>query len=322
MSIQLKLLIACVFWGATPTIGRVLATFKAPFVVVAGRFFVASVFLLWFAYAARQFIAIPRRHWWRFAALGVSGILLHNGLLYKGLEYTSATTASLILALIAIQVVFLDSVYYRRLPDRLALAGVVLSVIGAAFVITDGHWQRVLEIGIGRGEVLVFLSALSWAVYSVIGRALLDHYSPLLTTTYAAVIGFVMLVPFLCAQPQATIAVYSDARALMLIFFLGFVGSALGFLWYSQALVSMGAVGTAVYINLIPLFGVLSAAVFLDEHASVAVLGGGALVLASLMLVNRPHIAWRSLASDRAANTGRSTGPAPRPSSRNSDSEY
>ena len=288
MSNHLKLLIACVFWGATPTIGRVLATFKAPFVVVCGRFFCACVFLLWFTAAARQFVPVPPKHWWRFAALGASGILLHNGLLYQGLESTSATTASIILALIAVQVTILDALIYRRMPDSLAVIGVGLSFLGTAYVFTDGQLDQIFAIHYGRGEALVFLSALAWAVYSVLGRDLLNHYSPLTTTTYATLAGFVMLVPFLFVAPQATLAVASDPRALLLIFFLGLFGSAVGFLWYSQAMLGLGTVGTAVYINIIPIFGVLAAVVFLDEHASRAVLGGGALVLLSVMLVNRP----------------------------------
>lgn len=295
MSVHLKLLLACLFWGLTPTIGRVLATFKAPFVVVCGRFIVASLFLLWFCLAAKQFKTVPKRLWWRFAALGATGILLHNGLLYKGLEYTSATTASIIVALISIQVVILDVVFYRRLPDSLTVAGVALSFIGTVFVLTDGHLAQVFAIGLGRGELLAFLSALAWALYSVLGRSLLNEYSPLLVTTYAAFAGLAMLLPFLLVDTHATAAVFTDPRALLLIFFLGFVGSALGFLWYSQAMLSIGTVGTAVYINLVPIFGVASASVFLGEKSSGAVLTGGALVCASLMLVNRPRWPWRKV---------------------------
>jgi drug/metabolite transporter (DMT)-like permease len=291
--IHAKLLCACVFWGATPTIGRVLAEFEAPFVVVCGRFLVATVFLLWFMFSARAFVRIPRRLWWRFAVIGVTGILLHNGLLYKGLEYTTAITASVILALIAVQVVVLDVVFYRRIPGGLAVVGVVLSFVGAAFVMTEGDLRQLLRIELGIGEVLVFFSALSWAVYSVVGRDLLEEYSPLLVTTYAAAVGLVCLLPFLFVEPAATVAVYTDARAVALIFFLGFLGTAVGFLWYYQAVVALGAIATSVYINIIPVFGVLSAAVFLGEEASPALLGGGTLVLAGLLLVNRPSGAWR-----------------------------
>ncbi|MEQ8230966.1 MAG: DMT family transporter, partial [Gammaproteobacteria bacterium] len=263
MPVQLKLLLASAFWGATPTIGRVLASYEAPIVVVCARFLVASLFLAWFLASARQFVRVPRRHWWRFALLGLSGIFLHNGLMYKGLEYTSATTASIILALIACQVIVLDIVCYRRYPDRLALLGVLLAFAGTSYVLTGGEAAALATLELGRGELLIFLSGLSWAVYSVVGRDLLDEYSPLLVTTYAALAGVAMMLPFLFERPAVTLAIASDARAMALVFFLGYLGSALGFLWYYQAVASLGTVGAAVYINLVPCFGVLSAALFL-----------------------------------------------------------
>jgi drug/metabolite transporter (DMT)-like permease len=297
MPVQLKLLLAAVFWGATPTIGRVLAVYEAPVVVVCARFVVAALFLGWFAAASRQFTRVPRRTWWRFAVLGLTGIVLHNGLMYKGLESTSATGASIILALIAAQVVLLDLCLYRRVPDRLTVAGVALAFAGAAWVLVDGQPGALAGLRVGAGEILIFLSGLSWAVYSVVGRELLEEYSPLLVTTYAVFAGVVMMAPVFGLQPAATVAIAGDPRALALIFFLGFGGSALGFLWYYQAVVELGTVGAAVYINLVPVFGVLSAAFFLGEDAGDAVITGVALVLAGLMLVNRP---WQSRPARKA----------------------
>jgi len=274
----------------------VLADYQAPFVVVCGRFFVAAVFLLWFTTASHQFVRIPRHLWWRFAVLGICGIFLHNGLLYKGLEDTTATTASIILALIASQVVILDVLIYRRVPDRLTMAGVLLGFVGTSYVLTAGDLTDLFSLDLGWGEALVFLSALTWAIYSVLGRDILQTYSALVVTTYATLIGLVFLFPFLFEQPTVTLAIYSDTTAVALIFFLGSVGSALGFLWYYQAVVSIGTVGAAMYTNLVPIFGVLCASLVLGEEVDRAVLVGGALVFAGLMLVNRPA----SVAAPRA----------------------
>ena len=117
--------------------------------------------------------------------LGLTGIALHNGLMYKGLEYTSATTASIILALIATQIILLDIVCYRHLPDKLALAGVALAFAGTTYVITGGEPGELFSLHLGVGELLVFLSGLSWAIYSVVGRSLLQELPPLIVTTYA-----------------------------------------------------------------------------------------------------------------------------------------
>lgn len=301
VSIRLKLLLACICWGVTPTIGRVLASFEAPLVVVCGRFLVASLFLLWFMARARAFVHVRRVHWWRFAVLGATGIALHNGLLYKGLESTTAVTASLILALMALQTVVLEACVTRRLPAPVTVLGVVLGFLGTALVITDGDLQAIGALRFGFGEWLVFLSGLSWAIYTVVGRALLDDYAPLALTTYASVAGVAMMLPAVLAAPHATITVLSSPHAVALVFFLGFVSSALGFLWYSQAMLTLGAVGTAAFVNLVPVFGVVSAMVFLGERGSTALVEGALLVILGLALVNPPAFALRAAARLRLA---------------------
>ena len=79
-------------------------------------------------------------------------------------------------------------------------------------------------------------------------------------TTYATLIGVLFLIPFLFQQPDVTVAIYTDARAIVPLFMLGYVGSALGFLWYYEAVFAMGTVGAAIYINLVPVL------VFLLPH--------------------------------------------------------
>jgi drug/metabolite transporter (DMT)-like permease len=59
----------------------------------------------------------------------------------------------------------------------------------------------------------------------------------------------------------------------------------LAFLWYYEAVALLGVVETAIYINFVPVFGVLFAFIFLGESISSSVLIGGAIVLAGVLLV-------------------------------------
>ncbi len=288
MSIHLKLLVASVFWGTTPSVGRLLAEYEAPFAVVFGRFLIAGLCLGAFAATAGALRPLPRRGWLRFALLGVTGIALHNGLMFKGLESTQASTASILLGLIAILVLLLDVAIYRRVPDRWALLGVALGFSGTATVITDGALWRVTEIGFGVGEVLILASALCWALYSVIGREALERDTPLLVTTLATWAGVLVLAPAVIADLPAAAAVFADPRALVFVALLGVVGSALGFLWYAEAVERHGAVSAALYINLVPIFGVASAALLVGEQPRPSVLLGVVLVVGGIALVNRP----------------------------------
>ena len=273
------------FWGATPTIGRVLASYEAPFIVVFGRFVVAAICLLLLMQLGRHFKKVPKVLWWKFLILGITGILLHNGLLYEGLESVTASHASILLALIAVQVTILDAIVSRRLPSTITMVGVFFGFIGVVYVITDGDLYLLREIVFRRGEILVFCSGLSWAIYSVVGKDLLKRYPPILVTTYAALIGLIFLIPFAIADTAKTVTIYSDPKSIGLIFFLGSFGSALAFVWYYQAVSQIGVISTSVYVNFVPIFGVLSAHVFLNEPLANSLFAGGAIVFISLMIV-------------------------------------
>ena len=273
------------FWGATPTIGRLLASYEAPFVVVFGRFVVAVICLVFLMKLGRHFQKVPKIFWWKFVILGASGILLHNGLLYEGLESVTASHASILLALIAIQVTILDAIISRSFPSIVTLAGVFLCFAGVVYVITDGDLSLLGEIVFRRGEILVFLSGLSWAVYSVVGKDLLNRYPPIVVTTYAALVGLLFLFPFALFDTEKTIAIYTNLESVALIFFLGSFGSALGFVWYYQAVSQIGVINTSVYVNFIPIFGVLSAHIFLDEPLVNSLFIGGVIVFVGLSLV-------------------------------------
>jgi drug/metabolite transporter (DMT)-like permease len=149
---------------------------------------------------------------------------------------------------------------------------------------------------------------LVWAIYSVVGRDLMTDYSPLVVTTYATVLGVLMLLPAVALEPAATRSILSDPRAVGLMGFLGVFGSALGFLWYAQALARIGTVGTSAYMNLTPVFGVGTAVLVLGERASPAVLSGGLLVLAGLALVNWPQAAHAGVCSPSRRSGVRNAG--------------
>ena len=285
MPIRLKLFLATVFWGATPTVGRILASYEAPYIVVGGRFLIASVVLLIFMKFRRAFLQISIKLWLKFFLLGLTGVLLHNGLMYEGLESVTASTASILLALIAIKITVIDSILSRSMPNWNIIAGVLLGFFGAIYVVTNGHPGRFLDIKVGKGEVLILLSGISWAIYSVIGRDLLKSYQPLLVTTYASVIGVALMMPFFLNSPTVTVEIFTNSQSVALISFLGIFGSALAFLWYYQAVALLGVVETAIYLNFVPIFGVLSAFIFLGESISSSFLVGGAIVLTGVILV-------------------------------------
>lgn len=288
-AIHLKLVIAPAFWAMTPIFGRLLADYHAPYAFVFGRFIVASAFLWLFMHAGRGGAA-PRlqiRHLGRLAVLGLTGVCLHNVLMFIGVESTPANRATLILASISLMVALIDGVVLRRPTHPQALGGILLGFVGTALVITEGRVLDVFQGSVGRGEFMLLGAALAWALYSILGRPLLDEVSPLYVTYYSTLVGTLMLVPFVWHDAGALAAIVVDRRAWAMMGFLGLLNSALGFLWYYQGVNALGAMTTAAYLNLMPVFGVVLSWLFLGEVPSAALLAGGALVIGGLLLMHK-----------------------------------
>ncbi len=285
--IHLKLIVATLFWALTPIFGRLLAGYSAPYALAFGRFVVATAVLWMFLRVSGERTRISRAHLGSFLALGLTGVCLHNVLVFMGVEHTAANRANVIFSTITIMIAMLDLAWYRRRLRRGMLAGIGLGILGTTMVVTNGAPWRLLDGAVGLGDGLILLSAASWALYSVLGRPLLEIYSPLTVTFYAALCGTVMLAPFVVLDWAALPALLHDAKALAMIAFLGVLNSAVGFLWYYQAVAKIGAVVTSAYINLVPIFGLVLSAILLGELPTTALLLGGSLVLAALVLINR-----------------------------------
>lgn len=289
-TVHLKLIAACTFWAMTPVFGRMLATYQAPYALAFGRFLIATAALWLVVRAARTSAPVARtgaRDWFSFFLLGLTGIFLHNVLTLIAVESVQANRANVIFASIPLMVALIDMLLLRRLPPLLSMLGLAAGILGTAVVVTDGRPSALLAGAIGLGEWLVLASAASWAIYSVLGRPLLERYSPLVLTYRASLCGTCLLLPFVWLDADSLGALVSDPAAWGMTAFAGCLSSALGFLWFYEGVDQLGAIRSSAYINLVPIFGVLLAALVLGEEATQALLIGGTLVIAGLVLLNR-----------------------------------
>ncbi|MGE3773668.1 MAG: DMT family transporter [Gammaproteobacteria bacterium] len=292
-SIHLKLVAAATFWALTPIFGRMLAIYQAPYALAFGRFVIATT-ALWLVLrmmpGAALTVRLSARDWRDFTLLGLTGIFLHNVLTLVAVEYVQANRANVIFASISMMIALIDIVLLRRLPPLLSMLGLVAGLAGTAIVVTDGRPALLLAGALGRGEWLVLGAAASWAAYSVLGRPLLERYSPLVVTYHASLCGTLLLLPCVLLDADVLGALLRDPAVWGMTVFAGCISSALGFLWFYQGVDQLGAMRTSAYINLVPIFGVLLAALILGEQATMALVAGGALVIAGLVLLNRAPV--------------------------------
>ena len=303
MRTYLKLFAAAFFWGGTFVAGRYLAGHAHPVSSAFFRFAIASVCLLLAVWKIEgRLPALDWRQALAVTALGLTGVFAYNLFFFNGLALIGAGRAALIIALNPVAITLCSALIYRDPLPLSRLVGIPLSVTGAVVVITRGHPLEIFSGGVGRGELLIAGCVLSWMLYSVIGKTAMRGLSPLAAVCWSSLLGTgLLLIPALFYRSPAEAWTYSWPVWIS-IGYLGLFGTVVGFLWYFQGIHEIGPSRAAVFINFVPVNGVLLGVLLLDEPLSLSLLGGGLLVVCGAYLANAPRpLFWREAAGRRAS---------------------
>lgn len=286
--IHMKLALMALFWASSYPLGRYVAHFEAPSVVVFFR--LAAGFLALAVIANHRgllTIKLTPRHILHLVFLALSGFCIHNYLMFKALEYAQANTGAVINGAIPIVVAVLDFLFFGRRLSRVAIFGVVLAFVGAAMVVSHGHFSDLLGGRIGYGESLFLLGVLGWAVFTIASRELFGSTSPLTVTTYAAFIALILLFPAVLLNAGSAVAIMSDTKVMLMICIQGVLSVSFGFVWFNEGVKQIGVANASVYLNLVPVFGVILSAITLSEIPDQPLLVGGAMVVIALLIITR-----------------------------------
>lgn len=283
-----KLIAAMAMWGGTWIAGRVIAQeLSAPLAVAALRFVLSGLAVGAFMLLSEGRLPFPEsgRDWGLIWALGFFGIFLYGLCFFFGLQRIPAGRGALVVALNpAVIVITAWLIGKERMTTRKAI-GSLIALAGCLTVIGNGDPLALFQGTVGLGEWLIVGCVMSWTAYTFIGWQASGRFSPLATTFYASLSGAVLLGLAALVQGNIDPAAWSW-RVWSGMGFLAIFGTAIAYTWFTDAVHRLGAGHASIFINLVPVFAVLQAAVLLDERLGLAVLAGGALVIAGVWLTS------------------------------------
>jgi drug/metabolite transporter (DMT)-like permease len=287
MLVYLKLLLTATFWGGTFIAGRVIANDIGPFSAAFSRFAIASLVLLGLTWQAEgRLPPIKRRHVLPILLLGLTGIFTYNLFFFKGLKLINAGRASVIVASNPIFITMLSALFFKEKINFSKTIGIILSVTGAVIVISKGHPVEVLTGSLGRGELYIFGCALSWVVYSLVGKTVMADLSPLAAVAYSAMAGAILLLLPAYFEGLAQYVVHYSTLDWLALLYLALLGTVLGFRWYYEGIKRIGPAKTSTFINFVPISGVLLGFLILQEPITLSLLTGTMLVSSGVYLTN------------------------------------
>ncbi|MDX6768398.1 MAG: EamA family transporter [Elusimicrobiota bacterium] len=243
-----------------------------------------------FLYRGRaRFRALGRRDWLACGSAGLFGFGLPLALGTVGQDLSNATSASLLVGMEPVTIVLLSSLFLGERLGRAKLAAMALGLTGATFIAFQGLPRLGAAVS-GRllGDLILVLHGACWALYTVIGKRVLEKLEPMDFAAITTVFGFVGIAAWAAAaglRPDAWAAV--PARSWAALAYLVVAVSLVGTWAWNAGLRGLDASTQANFVFLQPLVGVLAGVGLLGDPFTAWTAGGGALVLAGVWTAHR-----------------------------------
>lgn len=285
---HLALLAIAAIWGMNFVGMRHLITEVGSLKVLMLRvYFAAAVFVMVLAVRRRLIPRFSRQEWRLLLLVGFFGVVTNQLFVTYGTSYLGAAIASMIATSTPVFMAILSRFLLgERLGPR-KLGGISIAFTGFMIVLLYGSGQAEFSVHNALGVFITALAPLSWTTSTLLSTRLMMRHDPTIITGVSTVTGAVVLLPVLVTQ----LSLVHDARTFDLTAWAAvFVTSVLSVVvaytvWY-RALRKLEPTQIAVYVYLVPFFGVIFAWILLDEPVTRFVVLGGATILTGVALTN------------------------------------
>ena len=281
------------------TLGAIAFSGKAIIVKLAYRHGVDAVTLIMFRmlfalplfaamawWAGRGKAALTRRDWLGVLGLGVSGYYLASFLDFAGLAYITASLERLILYLNPTLVVLFGWLAYRRRITRWQVGGMAISYAGVLLVF--GH-----ELQLGQsaaaawGTFLVFLSAVSYAVYLIASGELVKRLGSMRLVGLATSVACLLCIAQFVVLRPISVALSVAPEVIWLSVLNATLCTAVPVLAVMMAIERIGAPMAAQTGLVGPMSTILMGVVILGEPFTAWIAAGTVLVIAGIFVFTR-----------------------------------
>jgi len=285
--LYLLLALMLAFWSFNYVVGKVALREFPPLLLAGLRTAIAGLIMLpiyLFRQPARQRDLWKWREFRTLALLGLCGVVVNQMFFVLGLARTSVAHAAIVIALTPMLVLIMavgvgqEHLKWRQTAGMaIALAGVVVLQLGKK----SGTAATLF------GDFLIFLAALTFAIFTVAGKTVTKRYGPVTVNTFAYVGGGVLLLPLTVWEGSQTALPDISALAWLSVLYMAAFASVLDYLIYYYALTYAPASRVSAMSYLQPLLATLMAIPILHEPVTTPLVAGGALVLAGVYVTER-----------------------------------
>ena len=215
-----------------------------------------------------------------------SVFLYQIGYMY-GMQRTAASDASLVIGFNPIFVAILSVLMLSHKLTSKSSFGIILSFSGILLIFVASPNTDISIEDRLIGNSLIMFGAFAYAIYVIIMRQYVlnsGQLSPLSLIAWVSLIGWIFFVPFVLAETPWERSWSNDEW--LLIGYLGILSTALSYVFFAIGIEVIGANRASSFVNVVPVFGILSSWLWINEELGLAQLVSFVLIFFGVRMVN------------------------------------
>lgn len=288
----LLMLTLIIFWGSSFVVVAIaldegltpvaIATFRF---LIAGGLFLAT--LLFKKNRERDYrLIVEKKDTPTLLFLALTGVTFFFTIQYTGIKMAGPSIAAIFVCLLSpIFIAVLSARIFKEHLMKKQIFGIGLAVAGAFIVIAGGTLTFLGNREFFLGSLILLSTPVLWVAYSLLGKKIMEKYSPFLVVAYVTVLGGLCLIPFSLAENSLHQIFTMSLYGWLAILFLSLTCSLLGYYIWFYVLKKVEAAVTSSFLFAEPLVTVLFAVTFVEEELSLSILAGGLLIFIGVYLV-------------------------------------
>jgi drug/metabolite transporter (DMT)-like permease len=283
--LPLYVLLFPLLWAGSFIAGKWALADFSPEITSLLRFVIAAAVLFPFAFRKKpRDGAWTPRNLWLIGLLGLTGMFAYHVLFYYSLEYTTAVNSALIISTDSLFTVLFAVLFLREKMTFKKAAGILLGFAGVLWVVSGGALGQLLTHGPNRGDLMALGAAVAWGVYSVLSKPVAHTFPSFDLSWMTYVVGAVLLVPWLFTRGAAHSLVTATPAGWASVAYMALFATGIGYFLYLKGIHEIGAVATAKFTFLVPVYVLVLARVLLGEPITLDKVLAAGVIIAGLWI--------------------------------------
>ncbi len=290
--IHVQLFIVAIIWGLGWPAGRVVATDILPFTAAWIRYVIATVCFLIFLRFTGQWMLPNKFEWKRIFLIGFFSTCVYQAFFMIGMQYTAAGDASLMITFNPLFTAILAILFLDEKMNLNLAVGLLMGLLGVGILF---YYSPNVDIDFTDrviGDLFIAGAALSWACNTILMKKAMTKsadplkmpLNPLELTVWSSAAGLIILTPIMGIEVATQGIVIPSVNGWIGIIFLAIFSTVISYVWFADGIMKIGASKSALYIYLVPPFGILGGFFLLGEKLGFSLIFAFVLITGGVMI--------------------------------------